>query len=176
MNKEEKMSMAHIQGYTKENAKFRGYRVSFMRRGALYTRYFPANRYGSMEAALEAAKKVRDDITEELKDPFCEPRSVFNKYKEPREVEQEEKDDIIATYTVTFALPAKKSVEIRTSGKSIEDCHTKMRSEVTTFIQGRINGGVFKCAAVRLTEIDKMVPMLPDTWVIDETLTFTHIQ
>lgn len=75
------MTQRNITRYTYETTSFQGWRLSICRKWNQFTRYFSDKQYGSEQAALAAALRMREQILDELKAADKDPRSVFQHYK-----------------------------------------------------------------------------------------------
>ena len=82
-NKHYTMTQRNITRYTYETTSFQGWRLSISRKWNQFTRYFSDKQYGSEQAAFEAALHMRELIFAELKNTKEDPRTIFDRYKNP---------------------------------------------------------------------------------------------
>ncbi|MBQ4613928.1 MAG: hypothetical protein IJB31_03260 [Akkermansia sp.] len=77
--------MKNITRYTYEKTSFQGWRLCLSRRKRLYVKYFADRVFGSEEASLAEAQKVRQLILDDLAaSPSCEVEDIekiFAKYR-----------------------------------------------------------------------------------------------
>lgn len=77
--------MKNITRYTYEKTSFQGWRLCLSRRKRLYVKYFADRVFGSEEASLAEAQKVRQLILDDLAAlPSCEVEDIekiFAKYR-----------------------------------------------------------------------------------------------
>ena len=75
------LNLRNIHRYTYEDADFMGWRFSIQRKGKQLTRYFPDRKYGSEEAALQAALRLRDAVLAALARPDIDPGDTLDNFR-----------------------------------------------------------------------------------------------
>lgn len=75
------MTYRNISRYTYSRSSFQGWRLGICRRSNQFVCYFSDRRYGSEEAALQAAQETRERLLAELKLHPENPRLIFERFR-----------------------------------------------------------------------------------------------
>ncbi|HIX19938.1 MAG TPA: hypothetical protein H9862_04955 [Candidatus Akkermansia intestinigallinarum] len=78
--------MKNLTRYTREKTSFQGWRVCISRQGLMFTKYFADHAFGGEEGSLAAARQLRDEIINKLKEaPAREVLPIYQeRYAKPR--------------------------------------------------------------------------------------------